>query len=139
MLLCFVLALCAALGQEMDSTVTVNDTIPSRNPKTALYLSLIPGGGQLYNGQYLKALIFSGAFVYYTQRYQKAAKAYEESGLSSDHRTRNDQAWMMGLTWALGLIDAYVDAQLYNFDRYTVEGATAVDSLETGKDRNSGR
>lgn len=126
-----------ACAQSADSTVT--DTIPTRNPKTALYLSLIPGGGQVYNHQYLKGLIFSGAFVYYSQRYQKAAKAYDESGLASDHRTRNDQAWMMGLTWALGLIDAYVDAQLYNFDRYTVEGATAVDSLETGKDRNSGR
>lgn len=124
-------------AQSVDTTAT--DSIPTRNPKTALFLSLIPGGGQVYNHQYLKALIFSGAFVYYTRRYQKAVKVFNQSGLASDHRTRNDQAWMMGLTWALGLIDAYVDAQLYNFDRYTVEGASAVDSLETGKDRNSGQ
>ena len=122
-----------------QNTATATDSIPTRNPKLALYLSIIPGGGQIYNHKYLKALIFAGAFTYYSIRYQDAAKVYNESNLDSDHRKRNDQAWMMGLTWALGLIDSYVDAQLYNFDRYTVEGGAAVDSLTTGKDRESGQ
>lgn len=125
-------------SQTSDSTTTAaaaTDSIPTRNPKIALYLSIIPGAGQLYNHKILKAILFSGAFGYYYVRYQDAATVYDESGLDSDHRKRNDQGWMMGLTWTLGLIDAYVDAQLYNFDRYTVEGATPADSLIQGKDR----
>lgn len=131
------LTFAVSFAQTADSTAT--DSIPTRNPTLALYLSIIPGGGQIYNHKYLKSLIFGGAFVYYSLRYQDAAKTYDKTMLDSDHRTRNDQAWMMGLTWALGLIDAYVDAQLYNFDKYIVEGATPVDSLNLGKDRKSGQ
>lgn len=104
-----------------------------------MYLSIIPGAGQLYNHNYLKAVLFSGVFTFYTLRYRDAAQVFDGTGLASDHRRRNDQAWMMGLTWALGLIDAYVDAQLYNFDRYTVEGATPGDSLIQGKDMTRDR
>jgi len=61
--LLLVLALVAALpdyvaGQTADSTTEQPDTsrhVP--DPRTALLLGLIPGGGQLYNGKWLKALI----------------------------------------------------------------------------------
>lgn len=37
-----------------------------RNPKTAAYLALIPGGGQVYNGKYWKLVIYYGLtyFIY---------------------------------------------------------------------------
>jgi len=124
-------------AQPNDATAT--DSIPTRNPRHALYFSLIPGAGQLYNHEYLKAVLFSSVFTVYAFRYRDAAIEYDQTSLTSDHRTRNDQAWMMGLTWTLGLIDAYVDAQLYNFDRYTVEGATPGDSLILGKEMKRGR
>ncbi len=115
------------------------DTIPRKNDKIALYLSIIPGGGQIYNHKFFKALIFAGAFTYYSLRYQNKARRFDQTGLDADHRARNDQVWMLGLTWTLGLIDAYVDAQLYNFDRYTIEGAAKLDSISAGKGKQSGR
>lgn len=34
--------------------VTKTDSTLNKNPKTAFYLSTVPGGGQLYNGKLLK-------------------------------------------------------------------------------------
>ena len=84
--------------------------------------SFVPGGGQLYNKRPIKAILFSGACVYYYIEYLSAQKDYDvdptDDGL---HRTRNDKVWLMGLIWTLNLIDAYVDAQLWDFDKYDIE------------------
>lgn len=93
-----------------------------KNPGKALFLSVIPGGGQLYNRHPIKALIFAGAFTYYGYGYSVAQKNYQ-ADLASEalHRTRNDKVWMMSLIWTLNLIDAYVDAQLWDFEKYEIE------------------
>ena len=44
----------------LAAQVTNTDSTLNKNPKTAFYLSAIPGGGQLYNGKLLKgSLVFA--------------------------------------------------------------------------------
>ncbi|NQV41490.1 MAG: hypothetical protein HQ506_03965 [Candidatus Marinimicrobia bacterium] len=87
-----------------------------------MILSVIPGGGQLYNRHPLKALMFAGAFAYYGYGYSVAQNDYQADLASESlHRTRNDKVWMMSLIWTLNLIDAYVDAQLWDFEKYEIE------------------
>ena len=38
----------------LTAQVTKTDSTLIKNPKTAFYLSAVPGGGQLYNGKLLK-------------------------------------------------------------------------------------
>ena len=101
--------------ETMDSTAA---PVPLR----ALAWSILPGGGQIYNGKPLKALLYGGTFVYFAYRYTVAEEDYQENpGSQRLHRIRNDQIWLMSLTWTLNLLDVYIDAQLWDFDKYPVK------------------
>ena len=78
------------------------------NPRTALYLSLIPGGGQLYNRAWLKALFFIAAEGYYIQQFQY----YRDQ---QDRQERNKRAWWIAFIYIMGMMDAFVDAHLKAF------------------------
>lgn len=114
------LTLGTLLGQSPGETRVDSTTIKS--PGKAMLFSVIPGGGQLYNRHPLKALLFAGAFAYYGYGYTVAQDNYE-ADLSSEslHRKRNDKIWMMSLIWTLNILDAYVDAQLWDFENYPIE------------------
>ena len=116
-------------GQEepVDSTRT-------RNPRVALFLSMVPGAGQLYNHRFVKSALLFTTFSYFTWEQRQAADAYnqaKDSGVNLDdlHRQRNDYAWLMGLTWTIGLLDAFIDAHLWDFDSYEVQDLAPGDSL----------
>ena len=125
--LLLVLALVAALpdyvaGQTADSTTEQPDTsrrVP--DPRTALLLGLVPGGGQLYNGRWLKALIVmavEGYYIYLFQQNRDFYNHYDESlPLSRDRylEERNKYAWRFVFVYILGLMDGYVDAHLSTF------------------------
>jgi len=125
--LLLVLALVAALpdyvaGQTADSTTEQPATsrhVP--DPRTALLLGLIPGGGQLYNGKWLKALIVmavEGYYIYLFQQNRDFYNHYDESlPLSRDRylEERNKFAWRFVFVYILGLMDGYVDAHLSTF------------------------
>ena len=119
--LLLVLVLVAALpysvqGQTTDSTLAQPDTSRrAPNPRTALMLGLIPGGGQLYNGKWLKALIVITANWYFFNQFQQARQAYQESQEIEDLEERNKFAWQLMFVYILGLMDAYVDAHLSTF------------------------
>lgn len=100
-------------------------------PMQAAGLSLIlPGGGQIYNQQYLKAgliasleLAFAGRFVYHYLESEKYYQDYEKSLLQSDldryndfYYKRQNDLWWLGITIFLSMIDAYVDAHLFDFE-----------------------
>lgn len=115
-----IMTLGLANGQtQVDGRV---DSSSVKSPGKAMFLSVIPGGGQLYNRHPLKALVFAGAFAYYGYGYSVAQSDYR-SDLSSEslHRKRNDKVWMMSLIWTLNIIDAYVDAQLWDFEKYEID------------------
>jgi len=116
----FLLALSLLNGQTpYESDV---DSSNVKSPGKALLFSVIPGGGQLYNRHPLKAILFAGVFAYYGYGYTVAQNDYQADVSSESlHRTRNDKVWMMSLIWTLNVLDAYVDAQLWDFEKYEIE------------------
>jgi len=116
-----------ALGNIGVNTVAVDST-QAPQPLRAISYSLLPGGGQLYNRKPLKAALFLGAFAYFAYQYLVADQNLQASpNDQSLHRIRNDQIWLMSLTWTLNLLDAYVDAELWDFDDYPINDAETPD------------
>ncbi len=81
----------------------------------------LPGWGQFYNGQWFKALIVVGAqsaLVGYAVHYNNKSRIFPEgsSGREDSLDRRNGMFWLMALTKLLSMVDAYVDAHLYDFD-----------------------
>lgn len=106
-----------------------------REPYRAmLYSAVFPGGGQIYNHAWLKAglvmgvqgyLIGSAIYhdgkrrdfdelagntqdIYQQQEYEARSKEYRDA--------LNNDIWWIGITAGLSVIDAYVDAHLYDFE-----------------------
>ncbi|MBN2464556.1 hypothetical protein JXD38_02875 [candidate division WOR-3 bacterium] len=111
-----------------DSTFRV-DTVsryrPAKSTGTAVLLSfLLPGGGQVYTGNWWKAAVIAPAEVtlgYYTVREHLAATDALHNGDSTayvQHRDRRTVLlWWTGAVVAFSMADAYVSAQMYGFDR----------------------
>lgn len=93
-----------------------------------LLTTIIPGGGQFYTERYIKGIIIGGAQSYLVYRgVQTQLKINELEGktdLSSEEQDllnekldkRRKLGWWMALVWTVGILDAYVDAQLYGFE-----------------------
>ena len=101
----------------------------SKSAATAMLLTTVfPGGGQFYTERYAKGIIIGGAqsFLIYRQvqtqlrlnDLEKSNNPNQELLLEKDNllNTRRELAWWMVLVWTAGILDAYVDAQLYNFE-----------------------
>lgn len=111
--------------------------VMQKSPTGAMLRSaLIPGWGQFYNESYWKIPVFwgiSGWFIYlwidrnnlyndYKDLYQQSLS--ESSSYSSTYKdyrdfyrdARDQYAIYLGLTYFLNIIDAYVDAHLFDFD-----------------------
>ncbi len=132
----FVVVINSGLFGQEDTTV-VQDSISQsevfvmqKSPWGAVVRSaIVPGWGQIYNESYWKAPIVWGVmgwFVYAwvdnNNNYIDYKNLYLQSGNSLDLEYRNfyrDQrdefAIYFALTYFLTLVDAYVDAHLYDF------------------------
>lgn len=105
--------------------------------KAVLYSALLPGAGQFYNKSYWKVPVIAGLggyFVYeyirnnnkfteYRDLYQNSQNSGNPSGdpqlqaLREFYRDQRDNFIIYSLIlYVVNLIDAYVDAQLYDFD-----------------------
>lgn len=99
--------------------------IAKRSPGRALLLSaVVPGGGQVYTGNLLKALIVAPAEVglgYFAVREHLAAARALDSGQNEQYVRHRDQRngllWWTGAVVAFSMADAYVSAQMYGFER----------------------
>ena len=122
---------------QFDGTV---DSSSVKSPGKALLFSVMPGGGQLYNRHPLKAILFAGTFAYYGYRYVGSQQDYKDN-ISSEtlHRARNDKIWMMSLVWTLNIIDAYVDAQLWDFGKYKIEDDSVITEENVTKQKEIGQ
>lgn len=94
---------------------------PKKNPNGAVLRSLlVPGWGQYYNGQKLKAAIVFAAEVgeigtaIYWHRESKRVNDPHFKLVYEDYR--NAAYWFLAGTIILSMLDAYVDAQLSDFD-----------------------
>ncbi len=114
---------------------TKNTKLKTKSPKGAMIRSLVfPGLGQFYNGQYIKAVIvlagqstLIGFSFYYNNELRKSTAALEKSTTTLDMELyasakafyrdqRNRMYWFIGAATLLSMLDAYIDAHLYEFD-----------------------
>jgi hypothetical protein len=124
----------AALRTESETIVIKKDKITS--PRGALFRSaIIPGWGQVYNRQYIKAVLYGGteialaaATVHYwkkmdshqsnfTKSTDPTYQAWEYYYYQSARDNRNLFLWLSGLTFFISIFDAYVDAHFADFNQ----------------------
>lgn len=119
---------------EQDSLVNVESSVVkkemTKSPWGALLRSaVLPGLGQIYNESYWKAPVIWGIFASQTYFYIKNNKTYHseiekiKNGDTSRIRFRDsardvrDQILLWGvIVYFIQLVDAYVDAHLFDFD-----------------------
>jgi hypothetical protein len=119
------------IENEEEETIK-NDSVfvPTKSPWTAvLWSAVIPGAGQIYNESYWKAPIIWGVlgwlgynWVQNNNSYNEYKDLYSQTGDEDYRRLRTfylDQRDLftiyIALTYILNLVDAYVDAQLFDF------------------------
>jgi hypothetical protein len=123
-----------AFGQEKEKE-------RSKNPKVAFYYSLIPGLGQIYNGKWIKSAMIVGleiaAYVAWTEN-RDIYKHFENKDYPLRKRRylekRNKYAWWIGFIYVYGMIDAVVDAHLYQFENLM---ESQVESEKKGKNKDA--
>lgn len=128
-----------------DSSSTTSTTAseitpykPTKKPWLAVGLSAaIPGLGQIYNGSYWKTPVILGLGGYWVSEWIKLNnryKDYREQFAQSVHPSspdgdntllqlrnfyrdeRDKFTWYLGVLYFINLVDAYVGANLYDFD-----------------------
>lgn len=127
-----------------DSLKNENNT--SKEPWGAVIRSaLIPGWGQLYNESYWKIPIIFGVFGWFAYNWKINNDSYLEyrdkyltsqnSGFENPnfrilrdfYRDERDLFLIyLSLTYALNILDAYVDAHLFNFDILTKKNSLLI-------------
>jgi len=97
------------------------------SPKKAVLYSLVPGGGQWYNQKRVKSLSIFGIHL------GIGAGWY----LSSDLNKKSDYGWGFALAMFINIIDAYVDAHLFDFDKQLKEGGNfSKDNIKNNFNNN---
>ena len=98
---------------------------PAKSTGTAVLLSfLLPGGGQVYTGNWWKAVLIAPAEVtlgyFSVKEHLAATKAWnggDTTGYVQHRDRRTALLWWTGAALAFSMADAYVSAQMYGFDR----------------------
>jgi len=120
-------------GIVMDTLPVIQGYVPTKDPTTALIRSaVLPGWGQYYNESYWKIPIVWGIigwcaynYVVNNNNYSDYRDLYIKSdfNIESYRRLRDyyrDQRDLFviyfGITYLANLLDAYVDANLFDFD-----------------------
>ena len=104
---------------------TVGSYRPAKSTGTAVLLSfLLPGGGQVYTGNWWKAALIAPAEVtlgyFSVKEHLAATKAWnggDTTGYVRHRDRRTALLWWTGAALAFSMADAYVSAQMYGFDR----------------------
>lgn len=108
-------------GAQIPSDTSGVERPTVKTPAGAVLRSLVlPGWGQWYNEQKLKAVLVFGAeaamvgnIVYY---HQKAIRSVDASERAFYEDYRSQFVWYLAGVHLLSLLDAYVDANLLDFD-----------------------
>ncbi|MDI6802946.1 MAG: DUF5683 domain-containing protein [Bacteroidota bacterium] len=122
---------------ERMSQGEVFKTTKTKSPTIAMLLSAgLPGAGQLYNESYWKIPVILGLAGYWgyewvglNREYKNFKNLYSESLIklppSGNYQYRTDRdfyrserdkfAWYLGILYVVNILDAYVDASLFEF------------------------
>ena len=123
----------------LTAQVTKTDSTLIKNPKTAFYLSAVPGGGQIYNGKLLKGSLVLALESFAIYSWLENARIYRDydtvdKPLPKNRylEKRNKYAWWVIFIYFYSMIDAMVDAHLSPFDQImnTTIGETEGESNE---------
>ena len=123
----------------LTAQVTKTDSTLIKNPKTAFYLSAVPGGGQIYNGKLLKGSLVLALESFAIYSWLENARIYRDydtvdKPLPKNRylEKRNKYAWWVIFIYFYSMIDAMVDAHLSPFDQImnTTIGDTEGESNE---------
>ena len=103
----------------------------SKSATTAMLLTtFIPGGGQFYTERWVKGILVGGTQSYILYRAYKIQGDINSINREIENNPaeylteerddlliqRRETVWWGALVWTLGILDAYIDAQLYNFE-----------------------
>jgi hypothetical protein len=125
-----------------DTLRTPSDSVAvprasSHSPGTAMLLSaLLPGAGQFYNRSYWKVPVVVGLGLYFTSEWldsnrrtndyrEQYAASLLKDGIGDNQllryrefykNQRDTFTWYFVLLYLLNIVDAYVDAHLFDFD-----------------------
>jgi hypothetical protein len=118
--MCLVFNIVNALGQVKVDSLNIPSSVKSSPNGALLRSALMPGWGQWYNKQKLKALLVFGGelaiignIVYYNQMAVKSVSSIERDFYKEN---RNRYYWWLFGIYLLNLLDAYIDAHLIDFD-----------------------
>jgi len=109
-----------------------------KSPRVAMFSAmLLPGLGQLYNGRRIKTALMVGVSGFYMSKIWLEHKSAQRRKLARDsypvdssqwryenlwydfHKENTrDYAWWSGAVWLIGVLDAYIDAHLYDVRTY---------------------
>jgi hypothetical protein len=105
--------------------------------KAVLFSAVLPGAGQFYNQSYWKIPIIAGLVGYFGYEYFRQNNLYKDKrdeyiatqtpenpsgdlnlkALREFYRgQRDDFVWYFTIVYVLNLVDAYIDAHLFDFD-----------------------
>ena len=116
---------------EENTGKTDSSFIMQKSPFGAVLRSaVIPGWGQIYNESYIKVPVIWGIFaglaagwVFYNNKYVDSRNLFLQTQVNNYKESRDfykDQRDLMGIyigiAYLLNLVDAYVDAQLFDFN-----------------------
>jgi len=155
-LLLFCFASVALPAQERDTVrrdtvrplATMAEFENTKSPGLAVLYGIIPGGGQIYTEQYWKAPIIAAAAGFFLWRvidlggkFNEQARIAESLPAASPQlsgvrqlREQYRDEYVMNIVYlaaveALGMIDAYVGANLYDFNVEGVAGSAKLGLL----------
>ena len=118
------------------------DSTEVKTPKKAIKYSLIPGGGQLYNGKRIKAILILGSELWMIYQFQANRISFHNWDNSSYSKpkeyyreNRNKYAWRALFVYIYNLVDALVDAHLSTYNEFDFENTNEVESMEKYEDQ----
>jgi hypothetical protein len=108
--------------------------VPVKSPWGAVTRSaMLPGWGQLYNEKYIKSVISLGICFDFARKVYVFNQRYQRTGRKFFRERRVINSWYLGLCYMLNMVDAYVDAYLFEFDKmmeltvnYSIEDRTPL-------------
>jgi len=104
------------------------DSLNAKSPKKAALWSILPGGGQIYNGKYVKAGILIALETLVVQQAIKNGSDYKSNGDDKYLTRRNENAWWGLFLHVYGTLDAVVDSHLGPFKDVMSEESFIDDS-----------
>ncbi len=129
---------------QRDDTLQEDDNQRMQPWKVAMISAVLPGYGQVYNGAIWKVPIlygllgyfgyrafdFNDSYVEYRDKYAQDPDGPDASRFQDERDSyqekRNQQFLFLALAYLAGIVDAYVDAHLYDFDSISEEGISSV-------------